>query len=42
MNIIVYAVMTYGITAVIALAVMAIITGIGKIMGKSGEGEAND
>lgn len=42
MNVFVYALMAYGITAGIALAVVAIIVVIGKAMGKSGEGEAND
>jgi VIT1/CCC1 family predicted Fe2+/Mn2+ transporter len=39
MNIISYALMTYGLTAVIALFVVAVIVGISKATGGSSTGE---
>lgn len=41
MNIVLYALVTYGITVAISLLVVVIIVMIGKIMGTSGKG-AND
>jgi hypothetical protein len=40
MNIVPYALMCYGLMAVISLIVIAIIVGVSKIMGESSEDEA--
>lgn len=39
MNIVLYALMTYGLTALISLAVVAIIVVIGKVMSRPGKKE---
>lgn len=41
MNIVLYTLMTYGVTAAISLCVVAIVVLIGKVMGKNGEGTSN-
>ncbi len=41
MNIVLYTLMTYGVTAIVSLAVIAIVVVIGKVMGKSEGGEKN-
>lgn len=42
MNVVVYTLMAYGITALLSLAVVAIIVVIGKTVGKSGKEKADD
>lgn len=41
MNIVLYTLMTYGVTAIVSLAVIAIVVVIGKVMGKNEGGEKN-
>lgn len=42
MNIVLYTLMAYGLTAVISFAVIAIVAAIGKLMGDRGGNAKND